>query len=320
MREAERGQATVEWVGLLPSSRCCSSRWSRSGCGCRGRRWRGRSPRGSSARRRSADRCGDEPALIAAYGTEVGRAGPAAHADARSSRRARRRCRSTSGAAASTGCGDGAEQGHVRRTDAGLPVTAFVHVVDCRADAAGTRSGRRRLLGIAGRQPLPPVLALLRRLGDPARGPDRRREGLPPRRLGGGRRSASAPTARSTSGPPRTTATTTRRPDVNWASDAGIGPLKDARPKRSAPAPDNGWGPETHLLLVSGGSHAGNAAGDRGIAASPRAAASTWSRSSRSPPATRRPLRDHPALAQAGLARPRGRGHRLTRRAHMSPY
>ena len=24
---------------------------------------------------------------------------------------------------------------------------------------------------------------------------------------------------------------------------------------------DNGWGPETHLLLVSGGSHAGNAVG-----------------------------------------------------------
>ena len=32
-------------------------------------------------------------------------------------------------------------------------------------------------------------------------------------------------------------------------------------PKRSAPAPRNGWGPETRLLLVSGGSHAGNAAG-----------------------------------------------------------
>ena len=40
-----------------------------------------------------------------------------------------RRCRSTA-------CGDGAEQGLVRRTDAGLPVTAFVHVVDCRPGAA----------------------------------------------------------------------------------------------------------------------------------------------------------------------------------------
>jgi hypothetical protein len=25
--------------------------------------------------------------------------------------------------------------------------------------------------------------------------------------------------------------------------------------------PENGWGPETHILLVSGGSHAGNADG-----------------------------------------------------------
>jgi hypothetical protein len=36
--------------------------------------------------------------------------------------------------------------------------------------------------------------------------------------------------------------------DVNWMSDAGI-------------ASHDGWGPETHLLLVSGGSHAGNAVG-----------------------------------------------------------
>ena len=33
------------------------------------------------------------------------------------------------------------------------------------------------------------------------------------------------------------------------------------RPKRSAPRAENGWGPETRLLLVSGGSHAGNAGG-----------------------------------------------------------
>ena len=48
------------------------------------------------------------------------------------------------------------------------------------------RSGGRRLLGRPGRQPLPPVLDLLRRLRDPARRPDRRRAGLSPRRLGEG--------------------------------------------------------------------------------------------------------------------------------------
>ena len=44
-----------------------------------------------------------------------------------------RRCRSV-------GCGDGSARGLVHETDAGLPVTAFVHVVDCR-DAAGGAVG-----------------------------------------------------------------------------------------------------------------------------------------------------------------------------------
>jgi hypothetical protein len=44
----------------------------------------------------------------------------------------------------------------------------------------------------------------------------------------------------------------------NWGSDAGIGPLRAAAEFLGA-RPENGWGPETHLLFVSGGSHAGNA-------------------------------------------------------------
>lgn len=45
-----------------------------------------------------------------------------------------------------------------------------------------------------------------------------------------------------------------------WASDVGAVSVKDAEEAlglRSA----NGWGPETRLLMVSGGSHAGNVAG-----------------------------------------------------------
>jgi hypothetical protein len=56
-----------------------------------------------------------------------------------------RRCRES-------GCADGSERGDVDRSDAGLPVTAFVHVVDCReseaaataaagADCSGSRAG-----------------------------------------------------------------------------------------------------------------------------------------------------------------------------------
>jgi hypothetical protein len=47
---------------------------------------------------------------------------------------------------------------------------------------------------------------------------------------------------------------------ANWGSDAGLDPLKEAAEAVGARAA-NGWGPETHLLLVSGGSHAGNAIG-----------------------------------------------------------
>ena len=72
---------------------------------------------------------------------------------------------------------------------------------------------------------------------------------------------------------------------ANAGSDAGIVPLRGRRRSGRRP-PRNGWGPETRLLLVSGGSHAGNTNGFLRIdrVTSP-AAASIWSRWSRSPPA-----------------------------------
>jgi hypothetical protein len=50
---------------------------------------------------------------------------------------------------------------------------------------------------------------------------------------------------------------------ANAGSDAGIDLVREAAEAIGA-RPRDGWGPETGLLLVSGGSHAGNAAGDRG--------------------------------------------------------
>ena len=47
---------------------------------------------------------------------------------------------------------------------------------------------------------------------------------------------------------------------TNWVSDAGIGPLRGLE-EAVGVRESNGWGPETHQLLVSGGSHAGNAEG-----------------------------------------------------------
>ena len=82
-----------------------------------------------------ADGCGDEPTLIAAYGAEVGKLVRRHMPTILFEQGSRampvdfRRCRSTS-------CGDGSARGVVHRTDTGLPLTVFVHVVDCRADSA----------------------------------------------------------------------------------------------------------------------------------------------------------------------------------------
>ncbi len=48
---------------------------------------------------------------------------------------------------------------------------------------------------------------------------------------------------------------------ANWGSDAGIDILRDLAEDVGARA-ENGWGPARGVLLVSGGSHAGNATGD----------------------------------------------------------
>jgi hypothetical protein len=206
-----------------------------------------------------ADGCGDEPVLIAAYGSEVGemvreympmlafeegsRAVPVDY----------RHCRDTS-------CGDASEDGLVHRTDAGLAVTAFVHVVDCRedeaeiseaagADCSGARGGNLYLqywtyyadsatlrdIPIAGAEGFHEddwegVQIRVR----PDGGVDERASSH-----NGYNYALSA---------------------VNWGSDAGVDVVKDATEELGVRA-DNGWGPARGLLLVSGGSHAGNAGG-----------------------------------------------------------
>lgn len=187
-----------------------------------------------------ADRCGDEPALIAAYGSDVGelvrRHMPTIFFEQGS--RAMpvdfRRCRDTA-------CGDGSARGLVHETDAGLPVTAFVHVIDrggnlyiqywlYYADSATLRGVP--IAGDAGyhRDDWESVQIRI----DPDGSVDER--------------------ASSHHGYNYVQSL------ANAGSDAGIGPLKDVAEAVGA-RPDNGWGPETRLLVVSGGSHAGNADG-----------------------------------------------------------
>ncbi len=207
-----------------------------------------------------ADRCGDEPVLIAAYGTEIGelvrRHMPSLLFE-RGSRAVPvdfRRCRETA-------CGDATEHGYVKRTNSGLPVSAFVHVIDCRPDAAersegegadcsGPRAGNLYLqywtyyADSATLRDVPLV-------GEEGYHPDDW-EGVQIRIRADGSVEARATSHEGFN----------QRPGLlaGRASDAGLAPLKDAEEALGLRAA-NGWGPETHLLIVSGGSHAGNTAG-----------------------------------------------------------
>lgn len=257
----ERGQSTVEWVGLLLLVSLLLTALLAAGA---------RVPGAALAQTIGArilcaaafvDGCGDEPVLVAAYGTEVGelvrehmpsllfeqgsRAVPVDF----------RRCRNTD-------CGDGVERGRVRRTDGGLPVTAFVHVVDCRpgaaerteadgADCSDSRAGNLYLqywtyyADSATLRGVPVV-------GEKGFHEDDWESVQIRIRPDGGvdQRASSHHGYNHDQGV------------SNWASDADVGLLNDIV-EAVGVRPHNGWGSETRVLLVSGGSHAGNAAGEQ---------------------------------------------------------
>lgn len=260
MRGGERGQSTVEWVGLLLVVSLLIGALLAIGV---------RVPGVALARAVAsrllcaaalADRCGDEPVSIAAYGTEVGglvrRHMPTLMFE-RGSRAVPvdfRRCRETA-------CGDAKERGYVRRTNAGLPVTAFVHVIDCRSDAAedseaegadcsGPRAGNLYIqywtyyADSATFHGVPVLGGRGYHLDD--------WEGVMIRIRPDGsvqERATSHDGFNDRPGKAR-----------GWASDAGIAPVKAAAEAIGLRS-ENGWGPETRLLIVSGGSHAGNSTG-----------------------------------------------------------
>jgi hypothetical protein len=252
---SERGHGTVEWVGTLLCVSLLLAGLIAVGV---------RVPSGDLARMLAsrilcaaslADGCGDEPVLIATYGSEVGRlvrehmpiivfeqGSRAVPVDFRS-------CRNTA-------CGDAPGEGLVHRTEARLPVSAFVHVVDCRpgeesdgADCSASRAGNIYLqywLYYADSATLRDV---------PIAGEEGFHkddwEGVQIRIGPDGEADERASSHNGYN---------YARGMANWGSDAGFDPaaeLAEAVGAREA----NGWGPETHLLLVSGGSHAGNAIG-----------------------------------------------------------
>lgn len=194
-----------------------------------------------------ADGCGDEPALIAAYGTEVGtlvrRHMPAlvyekgSHAVPVDFRR----CRDSD-------CGDGPDDGQVQRTDARLPVTAFVHVIDCRpgkaepTEASGLDCSNERAGNLYAQLWFyyadSATLSQMPVAGSRGYHADDW-ESLQLRFRPDGRidqRASSHHGFNYSSG------------ERSWAADTGV-------------RPHAGWGPESHFLFVSGGSHAGSAFG-----------------------------------------------------------
>lgn len=244
---SERGQGTVEWVGLVALVSLVMLVLVAAGV---------RVPGAPLARALAdrilcaaslADGCVDEPELIAAYGSEVGglvrehmpmllfeRGSRAVPVDFR-------RCRRSE-------CGDAAGEGLIDRTKEDLPVTAFVHVVDCREDEAGQSEalGADCSGGRAGNLYVQywtyyADSATLR--GVPIAGEKGYHEDdwesvqFRIRPDGSVDQRASSHHGYNYF-----------RSDNNWTSDAGI-------------ATHDGWGPATHILLVSGGSHAGNAIG-----------------------------------------------------------
>jgi hypothetical protein len=244
---SERGQGTVEWIGLVLVLSLAMLAAVAVGV---------RVPGASLARAVAgriicaaslADGCGDQSTLIAAYGSEVGelvRQRMPTLAFETGSRAVPidfRRCRRSE-------CSDAAGGGLIHETDEGLPVAAFVHVIDCRegeaeqteaagADCSGVRAGNLyvqywtyyadsatlRGVPIAGKKGYhaDDWESVQLRFGPDGKVDQR----------------ASSHHGYNYS-----------RGIGNWGSDTGI-------------TPHDGWGPATNLLFVSGGSHAGNAAG-----------------------------------------------------------
>jgi hypothetical protein len=254
---SERGQGTVEWVGTLLVVSVAMLALVAAGVRVPGADLAQAVADRILCAASLADGCGDEPTLIAAYGSEVGelvREHMPSLVFEQGSRAVPvdfRRCRSTE-------CGDAPESGLVHRTDERLPVTAFVHVVDCReshaeeteaagADCSGERAGNLYL------QYWTYYANSATMRGTPIVGPkgfhDDDWEGVQIRIGPDGQvdeRASSHNGYNSEAQGPS-----------NWGSDVGSELAKGVVEAVGARG-KNGWSDETHLLFVSGGSHAGN--------------------------------------------------------------
>jgi len=217
-----------------------------------------------------ADGCGDEPTLIATYGDEIGRLvrrhmpTVLLEKDSRALPVDFRRCRATA-------CGDGTPRGLVRLTDEGDHVTAFVHVVDCR-DGPGAESAPGEDIALphaapdcSGPRAGHLYIQYWLYYADSAT-----LRGVPVAEHEGYHHDDWESVQIRVAGDGSVDERASSHHGYNYAqslanagSDLGFDPLREAAEAVGA-RPHDGWGPETHALYVSGGSHAGNASGSLG--------------------------------------------------------
>jgi hypothetical protein len=255
---AQRGQATIEWIGLilvvtllvlavltlaggrLPGVALAEALASRIICAV------------------SLDRaCEVESALAAQYGEQlaelVGEHAPEIRYEQGELELPVdfRECREVA-------CSLGPPSGAVEHSDAGLPAVAFVHVVDCRPEAAAQSedegfdcSGERAENTYVQYWLYYPDSSTLEELpGDSGYHEDDWEQYAV--RIGPGGTFARASSHHGYN---------YEQSPGNWGSDANIGPLNDVSEAVGA-RPHGGWGPETGSFYVSGGSHAGNVRDD----------------------------------------------------------
>jgi hypothetical protein len=274
----DRGQATVEWLGLLLlAALLLGSLVTALSVLNVGLSLPGAILERLTCAVRLSEDCGSGGKLADSYGDDTS-AALRAHAPALLYEPGMsalpvdyRRCREDA-------CAAGPGEGAVSRSDAGEPVTAFTHVIDCRpaaaaetesrgADCYGERAGNLYLQywfyypGSATAEGSTPLKPLIRKgstaVGKPTYHPDDW-ESFQIRVAPDGSRSA-------------------RASSHHWYSyELGGGGLipghrlirRPAGGVALKPQPEvvNGWGPDVGTLHVSGGSHAGNARVNRTLA------------------------------------------------------
>lgn len=257
----ERGQATVEWVGVV----CLFALLFAAILALAGLR-----PAGTSLAEAIAQRilcavslsgeCERTSALVSQYGRDVA-ALVADHAPQIFYEPGEaeipvdfRRCRQVA-------CDTAAASGEASRTSEGIPVAAFVHVVDCREDALA--SSRAAGYDCDGERDGNLYIQYWTYYADSVV----TFRGVPIAELSGthaddweGYQVRIAPAGNLARASSHHGYNYVQSPG-NWSSDAGVGPLNDIVEALGG-RPEGGWGPETGSFYVSSGSHAGNVRDD----------------------------------------------------------